>query len=188
MSRFLPLFLFLLLGVLLAVGLTIADRKTEIPSPLIGKSIPEFSLPLLGQQDVMISRADLLGEPFLLNVWASWCPSCRVEHPLIEQLAASGELRVIGLNYRDESDDALRWLGRFGNPYALNLADVSGRTAIDFGVYAAPETFLVDASGTIVFKHIGALTTEVIEREILARIRTGAASGAATGVASGAGS
>lgn len=174
MSRLLPLLAFILLGVLLAVGLTIADRKTEIPSPLIGKPMPEFSLPLLGQQQASVSQADLIGEPFLLNVWASWCVTCRVEHPVIEQLAASGRLRVVGLNYRDDPLDALQWLERYGNPFALSIADRSGRTAIDFGVYAAPESFLIDAAGTIIYKHIGALTPEVIEHEILARVDGGA--------------
>ena len=172
-GRFLPLLAFLLLAALLAVGLTIADRKTEIPSPLIGKPMPSFSLPILGQEHVQVSHDDLVGEPFLLNVWASWCVSCRHEHPVIEALAESGRLKVIGLNYRDEAADALAWLDHFGNPYALNMADLSGRTAIDFGVYAAPESFLIDAQGRILFKHIGALTPEVVEREILARLDGG---------------
>lgn len=170
-GRIIPIILFVLLGALLAVGLKISDHKTEIPSPLIGKKIPEFSLPVLGRKDMMVTHEDLIGQPFLLNVWASWCYTCRIEHPLIEQLAASGRLRVIGLNYRDEAEDALAWLERFGNPYALNIADVSGRSAIDFGVYAAPESFLVDAGGTIVFKQVGALTAEIIEQEILPRIQ-----------------
>jgi cytochrome c biogenesis protein CcmG/thiol:disulfide interchange protein DsbE len=170
-GRLLPIILFVLLGILLAVGLKIADHKTDIPSPLIGKKIPEFSLPLLGQEDVIVTQDDLIGEPFLLNVWASWCVTCRVEHPFIEQLAASGKLRVIGLNYRDEESDALAWLQQFGNPYAMNIADLPGRTAIDLGVYAAPESFLVDPAGTIVFKQIGAVTPEVIENEILPRVR-----------------
>jgi cytochrome c biogenesis protein CcmG/thiol:disulfide interchange protein DsbE len=172
-SRILPLVLFLLLGVLLAVGLTNSEHKTELPSPLIGKLMPEVQLPILGQPDTMVSEADLLGEPFLLNVWASWCVTCRVEHPLIEQLAKSGQLRVVGLNYRDAEEDALAWLQHFGNPYALILADTSGRTSIDFGVYAAPESFLVSADGEILYKHIGALTQEVILDEIIPRARGG---------------
>jgi len=170
-GRLVPIIVFVLLGVLLAVGLKIADHKTEIPSPLIGKKIPEFSLPLLGQEEVIITQDDLIGEPFLLNVWASWCVTCRVEHPFIEQLAESGKLRVIGLNYRDEESDALAWLQHFGNPYAMNIADLPGRTAIDLGVYAAPESFLVDPAGYIVFKQIGAVTPEVIENEILPLVR-----------------
>lgn len=169
-GRLLPFAAFVLLAVLLAVGLTIADRKTEIPSPLIGKTLPEFQLPVLGAEETLVTHADLLGEPFLLNVWASWCVTCRVEHPVIEALAESGRLKVVGLNYRDAREDALAWLDHFGNPYALNIADVAGRTAIDFGVYAAPESFLVDAEGRILFKHIGALTPEIVENEILARL------------------
>jgi len=170
-GRLLPVVLFLALGVLLAVGLKIADHKTEIPSPLIGKKMPAFTLPVLGQGDKTVSSQDLLGKPFLLNVWASWCPTCRYEHPVITQLAETGIVRVIGLNYRDEADDAQQWLRRFGNPYEFSLADKSGRVGIDFGVYAAPESFLVDADGNVVFKQIGAMTDEVIEQEILPRVR-----------------
>ena len=170
-GRLLPVIIFLALGILLAVGLKIADHKTEIPSPLIGKPMPEFSLPVLGQEEMTVSHEDLLGKPFLLNVWASWCPTCRYEHPVITDLAESGAIRVIGLNYRDEAPDAKQWLRRFGDPYEFSLADVSGRTGIDFGVYAAPESFLVDAEGNVVFKQIGAMTYEVIEQEILPRIR-----------------
>ena len=170
-GRLLPVILFLALGLLLAVGLKIADHKTEIPSPLIGKKMPEFTLPVLGQDDTMVSSDDLVGTPFLLNVWASWCPTCRYEHPVITELAKSGAVRVIGLNYRDEAADAQQWLRRFGDPYEFSLADVSGRIGIDFGVYAAPESFLVDAEGNVVYKQIGAMTHEVIEQEILPRIR-----------------
>ena len=169
-GRLLPVLIFLALGILLAAGLKIADHKTELPSPLIGKKIPEFSLPLLGRDDVTITQDELIGTPFLLNVWASWCVTCRVEHPVIEELANSGLLRVVGLNYRDETADALAWLDHFGNPYELNIADITGRTAIDFGVYAAPESFLVDPDGNIVFKQIGAVTPAVIENEIVPRL------------------
>jgi cytochrome c biogenesis protein CcmG/thiol:disulfide interchange protein DsbE len=126
---------------------------------------------LLGQETDTVSQAELIGEPFLLNVWASWCVTCRVEHPVIKALAASGKIRVIGLNYRDARQDALDWLQQYGNPYALNLADTSGRVAIDFGVYAAPESFLVDATGRILYKQIGALTPDVIQNEILPRLQ-----------------
>ncbi|MBT8047832.1 MAG: DsbE family thiol:disulfide interchange protein [Xanthomonadales bacterium] len=170
-GRLVPVIIFLALGLLLAVGLKIADHKTEIPSPLIGKKMPEFSLPVLGQEETKVSSEDLLGAPFLLNVWASWCPTCRYEHPVITELAKSGAVRVIGLNYRDEAADAQQWLRRFGDPYEFSLADVSGRIGIDFGVYAAPESFLVDAEGNVVYKQIGAMTYEVIEQEILPRVR-----------------
>lgn len=170
-GRLVPVILFVLLGILLAAGLKIADHKTEIPSPLIGKPLPPFELPVLGEPDRVLTNDDLVGSPFLLNVWASWCPTCRVEHPFIEELAASGALRVVGFNYRDETADAQAWLRRFGDPYEVSLQDYSGRYAIDLGVYAAPESFLVDADGTIIFKQIGAVTPEIIQNEILPRIQ-----------------
>jgi len=169
-GRLVPVIVFVLLGVLLAFGLRIADHKTEIPSPLIGKPMLPFELPVLGQPDRVLTNEDLVGEPFLVNVWASWCPTCRVEHPYITELARSGAVRVIGFNYKDELSDAQAWLRRFGDPYELTLQDYSGRYAIDLGVYAAPESFLVDADGTIIFKQIGAVTPEIIENEILPRI------------------
>ena len=169
-GRILPIAVFVLLGVLLAVGLKIADHKTELPSPLIGKPMPAFTLPLLGQEDVIVNSQDLIGELFLVNFWASWCVTCRVEHPVIEELAKTGAIRIVGLNFRDETADAQAWLQRFGNPYTMIIQDYSGRTSIDFGVYAAPETFLVDENGIIVFKQLGALTPAVIEQEILPRI------------------
>jgi cytochrome c biogenesis protein CcmG/thiol:disulfide interchange protein DsbE len=169
-GRLIPIAVFLLLGVLLAVGLKIADKKTDLPSPLVGRPMPAFSLPLLGQEETIINSKDLIGKPFLVNFWASWCVTCRVEHPVIEELAASGALPIIGLNFRDETQDAQAWLQRFGNPYTMTVADYSGRTSIDFGVYAAPESFLVDEKGIIVYKQLGAMTPEVIEQEILPRI------------------
>ncbi len=167
MSRLLPLVVFLLLGVLLAAGLMLSDSKSEIPSPLVGKAMPEFELPRLDDPFTLVASHELKGAPFLLNVWASWCVTCRYEHPVIEQLARMNVIPIIGLNYRDPRDNALEWLLRFGDPYDLHLADEPGRVAIDFGVYAAPETFLIDAAGVIRYKHIGALTLEIVEGEIL---------------------
>lgn len=169
-GRLVPIAVFVLLGILLAVGLKIADHKSDLPSPLVGRPMPAFTLPLLGQEETIINSKDLIGEPFLVNFWASWCVTCRVEHPVIEDLARTGAIRIVGMNFRDEPADAKAWLQRFGNPYDMIISDRSGRTSIDFGVYAAPESFLVDASGTIVFKQLGALTPEVIETEILPRI------------------
>ena len=169
-GRIMPIAVFLLLGILLAVGLKIADKKADLPSPLVGREMPKFTLPLLDQPEVIVNSDELIGEPMLINFWASWCVTCRVEHPIIEKLAASGAIRVIGLNFRDESEDALAWLDRFGNPYAMTIQDYDGRTSIDFGVYAAPESFLVDDKGVIVYKQLGALTYEAIEQEILPRI------------------
>ncbi len=169
-GRLLPIIIFLGLGILLAAGLKIADHKTDIPSPLIGKNVPEFSLPVLGQEELIVTQDDLIGTPFLLNVWASWCVTCRVEHPIIDELAKSGLIRVVGLNWKDDTADAQAWLARFGNPYEINLYDPSGRTGIDFGVYAAPESFLVDPDGLIVFKQIGAVTPETVKQEIVPRV------------------
>lgn len=166
-GRLLPLIVFLLLGVLLAVGLTISDTKTHIPSPLIGRNAPAFDLPLLYQPDSRVRNEDLLGEPYLVNFFGSWCPTCVYEHPVLEDLADRGELKIVGLNYRDEPDDAKNWLARHGDPYDIIITDYDGQIGIDFGVYAAPESFLVNADGLIVYKHIGALTPEVINGTIL---------------------
>lgn len=172
-GRIVPITVFVLLGILLAVGLKIADKKSELPSPLIGKPMPAFSLPLLGEPTVVVKSDDLVGTPFLVNFWASWCVTCRVEHPVIEQLARMGAIQIVGMNFRDETQDAQAWLQRYGNPYDLIIHDYDGRTSIDFGVYAAPETFLVDENGVIVFKQLGALTPEIINTEILPRIGYG---------------
>lgn len=167
MSRLLPLALFLLLGVLLAAGLMLSDTKSEIPSPLVGKPMPAFELPRLDDPFTVVSSEELKGAPFLLNVWASWCVTCRYEHPVIEELARMERVPIIGLNYRDPRANALNWLLRFGDPYDFHLADEPGRVAIDFGVYAAPESFLVDSNGIIRYKHIGALTPEIVQDELL---------------------
>ena len=166
-SRLLPLMAFLLLGILLAVGLTISDTKTHIPSPLIGRPVPEFNLPQLFEPEKTLSQEDFLGEPYLVNFWGSWCPTCVFEHPVITDLARSGRLRIVGLNYRDEPEDAKNWLSRHGNPYHDIVVDYSGRISINFGVYAAPESFLISPDGEVVYKHIGALTPEIISETIL---------------------
>jgi cytochrome c biogenesis protein CcmG/thiol:disulfide interchange protein DsbE len=169
MNRLLPLLAFAALALLLGVGVMMNSGKdtSAIPSPLIGKMAPEFALPVLDEPDRIITRDDLLGEPYLLNVWGSWCPACRDEHPVITDLAESGRIRVIGYDYKDEADDARRWLQQFGNPYALVIADVEGRAALDWGIYGAPETFLVDAQGFIRWKFVGPLTPEVVQTQLL---------------------
>jgi cytochrome c biogenesis protein CcmG/thiol:disulfide interchange protein DsbE len=169
-SRTLPLMVFILLVILLLVGLKTSDRKTLVPSPLIDQPAPAFNLPVLGKPGRRMSTESFLGKPYLINFWASWCVTCRVEHPVITALAKLGVVRVIGFNFRDETADAHAWLARFGDPYEFSLVDLDGRISIDFGVYAAPESFLVDPSGKIVFKQLGALTTDIIETEILPRI------------------
>ena len=161
----LPLVVFALLGGLLWSGLGKDTRL--VPSPLIGKPAPDFDLPELRDARQRVSRAALLGQPYLLNVWGSWCFACTEEHPVLVQLAARKLLPIVGLNWKDDPDDAARWLARFGDPYAHIAADREGRTAIDFGVYGAPESFLVDAKGTIRWKHVGPITPEVIEEELV---------------------
>jgi len=169
-SRVLPLLGFAALVILLVVGLKIADQKTNLPSPLIDKPVPEFDLPVLARPDQKVSRESMLGKPYLVNFWGSWCVTCRAEHPVVTQLAKLKKVYIVGMNFRDEEADALAWLQRWGNPYDVTLVDYDARTSIDFGVYAAPETFLVDPSGTIVFKQLGQLTWDVVENEILPRV------------------
>jgi cytochrome c biogenesis protein CcmG/thiol:disulfide interchange protein DsbE len=171
-SRTIPLIGFALLVILLVVGLKIADRKTLLPSPLIDKPVPVFNLPVLGSPGQTMSNESLLGKYYLVNFWGSWCVTCRAEHPVVTELAKLNAVYIVGMNFRDESEDALGWLKRWGNPYSVSLTDYDGRISIDFGVYAAPETFLVDPSGTIVFKHLGQLTWDVVETDILPRVNS----------------
>jgi len=156
LKRFIPLIAFAILVAFLAVGLTLNPRL--VPSPLIGKPAPVFELPLL-MRDGTFSNKDLQGQITLINVWASWCFACRQEHEVVKYLSRKG-IRIIGLNYKDEADDAKRWLAMLGNPYQAIAADRDGRIAIDWGVYGAPETFLIDKTGIIRHKVIGSLSDE----------------------------
>jgi cytochrome c biogenesis protein CcmG, thiol:disulfide interchange protein DsbE len=169
-----PMVLFLVLAGFLLLGL---DRNpSEIPSPLIGKPAPDWSLPRLATADAAAAEpgtldgAALKGQPYLLNVWASWCAPCLQEHPVLVELARRKVIHIVGINYKDRPEDARGWLARHGNPFAEIVADRDGRTAIDFGVYGVPETFLVDAQGVIRFKHIGALTVEAVQSRLLPAI------------------
>ena len=155
---------FLVLVALLAIGLRLNPR--EVPSPLIGKPAPAFELPLLHQPDKRFSQKDMLGAVWVMNVWASWCPPCLVEHPVVSELAASGVAPIVGLNYKDKRDEALRWLVQFGDPYVLSVADADGRIGIDYGVYGVPETYVIDRKGIIRYKHIGPLTPQVAEKKL----------------------
>jgi len=171
--RWLPLAIFLTLIGLLYAGIRLNEQRNPqvIPSPLIGKPAPAFALPDFKDPSRVITQAELRGAPYLLNVFGSWCPECRVEHPLITELARRGVVRVVGYNYKDEDADAKQWLARFGDPYHLIVVDRDGRGAFDWGIYGAPETFLVDAEGIVRFKHVGALTPQIVEREILPRLK-----------------
>jgi cytochrome c biogenesis protein CcmG, thiol:disulfide interchange protein DsbE len=155
---------FILLVGLLAVGLRLNPR--EVPSPLIGKPAPGFQLPLLNAPDKTFSQKDMLGKVWILNVWASWCPPCLVEHPVVTEIARSGVAPVIGLNYKDAREDALPWLKRNGDPYQLTVFDDAGRIGIDYGVYGVPETYVIDQKGVIRYKHIGPLTPEVAQKKL----------------------
>lgn len=162
--RVLPVVLFLVLVAILGYGLT--RDPSLVSSPLIGKPVPDFSLPLLSDPQKNISNSDLRGTPYLLNIWASWCAACRVEHPLLVQLAEQGVLPIYGLNYRDTREDAQAWLERYGNPYTAVAFDEAGRVGMDLGVYGAPESYLVDRNGVIAYKHIGPITDEVWNGEM----------------------
>jgi cytochrome c biogenesis protein CcmG, thiol:disulfide interchange protein DsbE len=167
MNRFLlPLGIFVVLVALLAVGLNLNPR--EVPSPLVGKPAPDFTVPQLNAADKTFSPKEMLGKVWLFNVWASWCVSCREEHPVIVEYAKAGKLPVVvGLNYKDKREDGLRWISRFGDPYLLSAFDADGRIGIDYGVYGVPETYLIDKAGVIRFKQIGPITPEVLEKKIL---------------------
>ncbi|HET6546608.1 MAG TPA: DsbE family thiol:disulfide interchange protein [Rhodanobacteraceae bacterium] len=167
-ARLLPLAGFVLLAALLGFGIWWNQRHDlkEVPSPLIGKPTPAFALPLLDDPSKTLGNEDLAGKPYLLNVFASWCFACRDEHPELMAVGKRLGVKLVGFNYKDNADDARRWLEQFGNPYDVVIADQVGRVAIDFGVYGAPETFLVDADGIIRYKRIGALTPDVVANEL----------------------
>lgn len=160
-----PLCAFILLGALLGTGLRLKPR--EIPSPLIGKAAPAFSLPLLSESQRALASADLKGKVWLLNVWASWCTPCREEHPFLVALAREQIVPIYGLNYKDDPRAAQEWIQRLGNPYAESVLDRDGKVGIEYGVYGVPETFVIDRSGVIRFKHVGPLTREVWTRDLL---------------------
>jgi cytochrome c biogenesis protein CcmG, thiol:disulfide interchange protein DsbE len=160
-----PLIVFIAIGFLLWSG--IGKDPRLVPSPLIGKPVPAFAAPSLADPQQKITRESLLGQPYLLNVFASWCVSCREEHPVLMDYSRKGGLKLVGFNWKDAPQDANRWLAQFGNPYAEVLTDLDGRLGIDFGVYGAPETFVIGADGTVLYKQVGPLSTDDIEKTIL---------------------
>jgi len=170
MKKFaIPLVVFAVIVGFLAVGLRLDPR--EVPSPYIGKAAPAFSLPRLNEPERTVGPADMKGRVWLLNVWASWCVSCRAEHEVVTRLAKTGEVPVVGLNYKDERDDALAWLRRYGDPYETSAGDAKGDVGIDWGVYGVPETFVVDQDGVIRHKHIGPITDKSVNETILPLVR-----------------
>ncbi len=160
----LPLVAFLLLVGFLLRGLF--SDPTELSSALVGKPVPAFSVPDIYNTEKIYTEQVLQGRPMLLNVWATWCPTCRAEHAYLNQLAAQG-VYIVGLNYKDDSrSKAVNWLNTLGDPYQLNLFDESGRVAIEFGVYGAPETFVIDAQGRIRYRHVGDVNERVWQQVI----------------------
>jgi cytochrome c biogenesis protein CcmG, thiol:disulfide interchange protein DsbE len=160
-----PFALFLALVAIFAAGLKL-DPKW-VPSSLIDKPTPAFALPKLNDSQASFTHEEFAGKVSLLNVWASWCVSCRGEHALLMELAQTGRVPVYGLNYKDGAEDAKRWLAYYGDPYRASAHDAQGRVGLEFGVYGVPETFLIDREGRIRFKHIGPLDKRILDEKIL---------------------
>jgi cytochrome c biogenesis protein CcmG/thiol:disulfide interchange protein DsbE len=163
-AAFIPVLAFAALAVFLGAGL--GHDPALVPSPLVGKPAPAFTLARLDDPLRTISPADMAGQVWLLNVWASWCGACREEHPALMAFAAQSRVPVIGLNYKDARVDGLGWLNKFGNPYRITALDLDGRVGIDFGVYGVPETFVIDKRGIIRHKFIGELTPELVKQKL----------------------
>ncbi len=165
----LPFLLFIGVGVAFYLGFQRDPR--DIPSALIDKPVPTFDLPPLPGRAEGLSSARLTGDVTLVNVFASWCIPCKAEHPVITRLAREQGVTVRAINHKDKAEDALNWLARNGDPYASIGVDLDGRTSIDWGVYGVPESFLIDRQGRIRFKHVGPLTPQVIEEQILPMVK-----------------
>lgn len=160
-----PLILFVVIGGFLYAGLS--RDPTHVPSPLIDKVAPEFTLPTLHNPEENFSPSQMAGKVWLLNIWGTWCASCRVEHPLLVELARSGKVEIVGLNYKDEDASARDWLVQLGNPYIVTPVDKDGRVGIDWGFYGAPETFVIDKKGLVRHKHIGPVGVDDVNNTIL---------------------
>ena len=176
MLRFIiPIGLFVALAVFLLIGLR-RDKET-LPSPLIGKPVPQFELPRVDDPSQKVSNRDFAGRPYVVNIWGSWCVACREEHAALMEIARRGEIPLVGLNWKDELPLAQQWLKQFGNPYVASGFDPEGDAGIDWGAYGAPETFLVDARGIIVHKYVSPMTIAIWEQEFLPRVREAGAKG-----------
>lgn len=165
----LPLFAFAILVIFLAIGLTKDPRK--LPSPFIGKAAPLFNLPLLHKPDQTFSPEKMSGKVWILNIWASWCVSCRAEHQVLNRLISNNKVNLIGLNYKDEVTDARRWLARLGDPYQLSVSDIEGLAGIDWGVYGVPETFVIDKKGIVRLKHTGPVSNDDVSKKIIPLVK-----------------
>jgi len=172
-GRFVPVIVFAALVAFFVIGLVWNQTHDArfVHSPLIDKPAPEFRLPRLEQPTQFVTKTDMLGKPYLLNVFASWCFACGDEHPVLMAYRDKFGIPLVGYDYKDAPQDARAWLDRHGNPYHEVVTDQSGETAINFGVYGAPETYLIDAKGIIRYKHIGPLTPDVIAKELEPKIR-----------------
>jgi cytochrome c biogenesis protein CcmG, thiol:disulfide interchange protein DsbE len=176
MLRFIiPIGLFAALAVFLFIGLS-RDKET-LPSPLIGKPAPQFELQRVEDPSQKISSREFAGKPYVVNIWGSWCFACREEHPVLMEIARRNEVPLVGLNWKDELPLAQQWLQQYGNPYVTTAFDPKGDVGIDYGAYGAPETYLVDARGIIVYKYVSPVTIDVWEREFLPRIKQGGVKG-----------
>jgi cytochrome c biogenesis protein CcmG/thiol:disulfide interchange protein DsbE len=173
-TRFLlPVLIFVLLAGVLWIAVERSPNKSTQQSALLGKPAPAFDLPSLFDGDSRVTRAQFDGRPWVMNVWGTWCAECQVEHEVLLAIARQNVVPIVGLNWKDEDGAAKAWLQQLGNPYAVIATDRDGRTAIDFGVYGAPETFLIDERGIVQYRHVGAMTAEVWEREFLSRLPKG---------------
>jgi cytochrome c biogenesis protein CcmG/thiol:disulfide interchange protein DsbE len=164
--RFVPLLIFGCIVVLGYAGFRLEDPH-RLPSALLDKPFPDFQAPLLLDPSRVVDRSALLGAPVLVNVWATWCPTCRAEHDELIRIAEQTNLRIVGINYKDKVPEALRWLSDFGNPYEFVLQDVDGSLGVELGVYGAPESFLLDDQGTIVYKRVGEINSRIWRDEIV---------------------
>lgn len=169
MTRYLlPIAVFAVFIPIFLIGLN--RDPSELPSPFLGKPAPEFTLPTLADPTVTLASTDYAGKLVLINVWATWCGGCRQEHAFLMRLAENKEIPIFGLNWRDRRGDARRWLVELGNPYVETGFDGDGRVGIDWGVYGAPETFLIAPNGNVIYKHLGPLNDTVWQREFVPRI------------------
>jgi cytochrome c biogenesis protein CcmG/thiol:disulfide interchange protein DsbE len=175
MTRFLiPAFVFIALATVLLVGVVRSPNKSTQQSALLGKPAPDFDLPSLTRPEARVTRAQFAGRPWVLNVWGTWCAECRVEHEVLLEIGRANVVPLVGLNWKDDDALARQWLAELGDPYTTIAVDKEGRTAIDFGVYGAPETFFIDEHGIVQYRHVGAMTKAIWEREFLARMPRGA--------------